>query len=309
MPLANPLSRQQRINSHCLPDIPPLLARLRQMTDRWPDRLLLGEVGGEGDLEVAARFTQPGHLHQSYCFRLLGMRLTATALRELITQAENTLQNGWLCWATGNHDVMRAVSRWGKDDGQSNPALAKLCLAFGLSMRGSFCLYQGEELGLPEVDVPYALMHDPFGKAFYPEFKGRDGCRTPMPWQKDRAHYGFSNAAQTWLPCGPTHGPLAVSEQDGAANSVLTFARTLLKWRKTQPVLRLGTLDLLPTTNAAVTGWKRFHEGQEISCWFNLSDQPQSLTVNGTLFEAVSNGQLTGQSLTLPAFGFAFLHH
>ena len=76
------------------------------------------------------------------------------------------------------------MTRWGGDNPPED--LAKVLIALLTSLRGSVCIYQGEELGLTEADIPFERLQDPYGIAFWPEFKGRDGCRTPMPWRRRR---------------------------------------------------------------------------------------------------------------------------
>jgi glycosidase len=88
--------------------------------------------------------------------------------------------DGWPCWALSNHDCERSASRWGGTP--PNPRLLRLAAAFQASLRGTVCLYQGEELGLPEAQLAFEDLQDPYGITMWPEFKGRDGCRTPMPW-------------------------------------------------------------------------------------------------------------------------------
>jgi alpha-glucosidase len=93
------------------------------------------------------------------------------------------------------------------------PALSKLVLAMQLSLKGTPCLYQGDELALPEADVPYELLQDPYGITFWPEFKGRDGCRTPMPWTGEAPNAGFTSG-KPWLPVAEPHLALNVEAQD-----------------------------------------------------------------------------------------------
>lgn len=308
--LATPVSRQILSYSNGRPETPALLARLRRFIDQWPERMLLGEVGGDDSLRRAASYVQPGLMHQAYSFRLMRIPFSAEVLADTISSAEALLEQGWFCWSTSNHDVPRVVSRWGKGHEAHHTELAKLSLAMGLSLRGSFCLYQGEELGLTEVDVPYEKLHDPFGITFYPEFKGRDGCRTPMPWQADAPQLGFSTAAATWLPLGPDHAALAVDRQQGKAESVLTFAQTLLAWRRDQPALRSGTIELMPVPPAqaeALLMWKRRTASQELLCVFNLSEKPQELELTGCLNVKVSAAAHDGKTLRLPPLGYAFL--
>lgn len=94
-----------------------------------------------------------------------------------------------MCWATGNHDVRRVVSRWG--DGRVGPGFAKFVLALVATLRGSMCRYQGDELGLTEAEIPFERLRDPFGIAFWPEYRGRDGCRTPLRGKPTRRIAGF----------------------------------------------------------------------------------------------------------------------
>ena len=137
--------------------------------------------------------------------------------------------------------MRRAVTRWGGDDASDD--LAKQLVALVCSLRGSVCLYQGEELGLTEAEVPFESLQDPYGIAFWPNFKGRDGCRTPMPWNGG-AHAGFSQG-KPWLPVAATHSARSVAVQDAQADSVLNGVRHLMRWRKTHPALVAGDIAFL----------------------------------------------------------------
>ena len=138
------------------------------------------------------------------------------------------------------------------------------------SLRGSVCLYQGEELGLPEAEVPFEALQDPYGKAFWPTFKGRDGCRTPMPWNR-ADHAGFSDAAP-WLPVPDAHRARNVETQEADAASVLNAARAFLRWRKLQPALVLGSIRFLDAPEQ-VLAFVREHAGQRVLVAFNLSPE------------------------------------
>jgi alpha-glucosidase len=130
-------------------------------------------------------------------------------------------------------------------------------------------LYQGEELGLPEVDLRRDQLRDPVGDLYYPIAKGRDGCRTPMPWDNKKQNLGFSSGVP-WLPLGPAHDALAVSRQEADKNSTLHFARSLLKLRKTRPALRLGALKMLDAPSP-ILAFIRSQDGERILCVFNMS--------------------------------------
>ena len=125
------------------------------------------------------------------------------------------------------------VSRWGRS-GPQLPHFATQLTALICALRGSVCVFQGEELGLGEADVPYEALRDPYGIAFWPAFKGRDGCRTPMPWDSsERA--GFSSG-EPWLPVPAQHLALSVAAQERDPTSALHGFRRLLAWRKQHAV-------------------------------------------------------------------------
>src|SRR5262249_50609671 len=158
----------------------------------------------------------------------------------------------------------RVASRWG--DG--SPDSAKVFLALLATMRGLVTLYQGEELGLPEADVAFSQIQDPFGRAFWPGYKGRDGCRTPMPWERAVPHAGFSTAARRVLQVPEAHVGLAVDQQDRDPGSVLTTWRALSRMRRDNAALRLGSLHLLDTA-PPLLAFERRHGRERVLCLFN----------------------------------------
>jgi alpha-glucosidase len=125
-------------------------------------------------------------------------------------------------------------------------------------------LYQGEELGLPETDLKRDQLRDPVGDLYYPLFKGRDGCRTPMPWDAGKPNLGFSSGTP-WLPLDPAHAALAVAAQERDPDSTLAFARAMLKARNENACLREADLELLDAPLPLIA----FRRG-EILCVFNL---------------------------------------
>ncbi|RVC47921.1 alpha-glucosidase, partial [Mesorhizobium sp. M00.F.Ca.ET.038.03.1.1] len=142
-----------------------------------------------------------------------------------------------------NHDVVRHVSRWTRP-GESPDAVAKFSIALLSCLRGSICLYQGEELGLEEAELAYEDLRDPVGIRFWPGVKGRDGCRTPMVWQAEAENAGFSTA-KPWLPVPLAHRGRAVDIQDGEGGSVLAAYRSILALRKRHPALIAGSIRFL----------------------------------------------------------------
>ena len=144
-------------------------------------------------------------------------------------------------------------------------------------MRGSASIYQGEELGLPEAEVPFQLLQDPYGRAFWPEFKGRDGCRTPMPWTGEAPNGGFTTGTP-WLPAYGPHLLLAIERQAADPDSMLAFSRTLLHWRRTQPLLRTGGIRFFDTQEPRLLHFERYGDGASpLQAIFNFGGEPVSM--------------------------------
>jgi alpha-glucosidase len=220
--------------------------------------------------------------------------------------------DGWPCWALSNHDVTRVATRWGGD--VPNQGLLRLAAAMQMSLRGSPSLYQGDELGLPEVDIAFEDLQDPYGKEMWPEFKGRDGCRTPMPWSSTEPQAGFSASADTWLPVAKTHLPLAVDAQQEDEKSLLKYYTQLLMWRRGVPALIKGSMQLLPK-DSQVLAFVREHLGVKMLCIFNFSANDAQLVLPKEFANAVelpgsglSGGTLQDKCVQLSPWGGLFAH-
>lgn len=302
LPAVNPYDMQDHVYSKTRPENIGWLERMRALLDEYPDRTMVGEVGDAPwrAVQIMADYTSGARLHMAYSFDLLGPEFTADHFRSKIEGFFNGAPDGWPMWAFSNHDVIRHASRWEKfgpvDD------VAKLACAMLLGFEGSICLYQGEELGQTETDILYEELTDPPGFKFWPEYKGRDGCRTPMVWDGS-ANGGFSTV-KPWLPVKPPQLARNVAGQDGQAGSVLEFYRAMLAFRKGSALSGRGTrfLDVAEPVLA-------FTRGDALLCLFNLSDQSQSLHVAGVggVAGPSQGAALAGQGLTLAPLGFAFL--
>jgi alpha-glucosidase len=166
-------------------------------------------------------------------------------------------------------------------------------------------LYQGEELGLPEAELPFDQLVDPFGIAFWPEFKGRDGCRTPIPW-KNELLGGFTQSHQPWLPIAKEQRPLAINVQEGNRHSVLHAYRDFLHVRRNHPELRHGEIEFLYHNETTLT-FLRSYQNKRLYVAINTSHQdiilPVELTLSAlTLPEAIQCGYLDGSTVVLPPF-------
>ena len=304
----NPYAFQYHVHNNTQPENLAFLEELRALLDRYPEATTLGEISSDDSLATMAEYVTAKRLHMGYSFELLTDDFTAAYIRDTVRTLEAGMPDGWPCWAISNHDVQRAVTRWGaRNGGDRDEAFAQLLLALVVSLRGSVCLYQGEELGLSEAEVPFEALQDPYGIAFWPNFKGRDGCRTPMPWD-DTPHAGFSHGTP-WLPLPEAHRGRSVAHQEQAPDSVLLAARRLLRWRKTQSALMWGDIRMLDTPEP-VLAFERRMDGEALLVVFNLSDAAQVWTMPEDLLVAEAvldhglvSGDTDGRALRLPAHG------
>lgn len=286
----------------------PFLKRLRKLLDAY-GAMSVGEVGEEDSLATMAQYTADGDkLHMAYGFSLLTDDFSARRIRETVEAFEKRIKpvGGWGCWSFSNHDCVRVVTRWGQGD--DNPEFAKLLLAVLGALRGTFCIYQGEELGLTEAEVPFDRLIDPYGIAFWPDFKGRDGCRTPIPWTGEAPNGAFTSG-KPWLPVAAEHLPKAVSVQSEVAGSVLGFYRDFLAWRRRHRALREGSLRFLKS-DEQVLAIRRELDAERIIAVFNLGAEAVEFTLPlGTRAlegHGLQDTELEGRILHLPPWGGFF---
>jgi alpha-glucosidase len=307
-----PVDYQELVYNSDWPDTLAFLERLRGVLDEYPDRVAIGEIGGPDSAErrVAAYL---GHtrLHTAYSFRFLHAPApTPASVLAALAEWERHYGDGWPTWTFSNHDAPRAPTRWG--GAADSRDYAKLLNALLLALRGSVCLYQGEELGLPQADVPYERLRDPEAIANWPRTLGRDGARTPLPWYAREPQAGFSTA-EPWLPIDPRHLALAVDRQSGDPDSVLESTRTLLFLRRSQRALRVG--DLRPVEAPAdVLAFERVAaaEGRSdrVYCAFNLGCSETAVRLPPGDWHAaagvVAAGVPLGDRVPLPPYGFLY---
>ena len=251
----NPYNFQMHQYDKSQPETVDFLRRLRELTDKYNDVVLVAEVADDDSIARIGEYAGPdAPLHTGYSFALLGDELDLHVLRESLEAFMDDDRQCWPAWAFSNHDVVRVVTRWGGP--QAPEAFARALLFLLLSLRGTVFLYQGEELGLGEVDVPYGSIVDPYGLAFYPEFKGRDGCRTPMPWSDTDPLAHFSDT-DPWLPIPNDHIARCVAAQESNGGSMLHFARRMIALRKARPALRRGRIEFQQVEERQVSFLRR----------------------------------------------------
>ena len=310
----NPYGMQAHIYDKTQPENIAFLQRVRAQLDEF-GAVSIGEVSSDDALAQMAEYTEGGDkLHMAYSFNLLTPEFTASHIRKQVEDFKERVKDGWASWSVGNHDAIRVVTRWGGAPGQRpGPALAKLVLAMQLSLKGTPCLYQGDELALPEADVPFELLQDPYGITFWPEFKGRDGCRTPMPWTSEAPNAGFTTG-KPWLPVAEPHLAASVAQQDQDPDSMLNFQRRFIAWRKTMPQLTRGEIVFFdaPEPVLALRRWVEDGDGMDsVLAAFNLSDRevsfdwPESSAARALGTHGLP-GQAAGGKVSLPPYGAWF---
>lgn len=301
IPEQNPYGLQQPIYNITRPENLDFLKLLRGLMDEYPATTTVGEVGAVLDMYSTLKdYTEEGErLHMAYSFDFLDREFSADFIKQVCERMEGN-QNSWASWAFSNHDVERVLSRWGL--GSHQDRAAPLLIAMLTSLKGTPCLYQGEELGLSEAVVPYEQLKDPYGIRFWPEFKGRDGCRTPMPWNPAAMHGGFTDGTP-WLPIPPEHVARAVSVQEADDAMPLRHVRRFLGWRKDQTALKRGSIKF-HDTQGDVLAFTRDFEGERTLCVFNLGLTAASFATGG--FGPVSplgghgfGGKLDGMGVSL----------
>jgi alpha-glucosidase len=272
-PSVNPYNHQLHLFSKNQPENLEFLKKFRAVLNPY-NAAAVGEVGdAQRGLEIMAEYTSGGDkVQMCYPFEMLQpTRLTAPLLEETFARMRAAAPDAWPCWSYSNHDTVRHITRW-----NLSTEAAKAYATLLVCLRGSLCLYQGEELGLPEAELTLEELRDPYGIQFWPEFKGRDGARTPMIWVTDNANGGFS-AAKPWLPVKAPHLPLSVAAQAGDQASVLAHYRAALAFRRAHPVLRSGVMADI-RADGAVASFRRSGE-EEIFCAVNLGEFVAEITL------------------------------
>jgi alpha-glucosidase len=267
---------QLHIHNQSQPEIPAFIERIRALTDCYPGRFTLAEVGGETDGREMKAFTAgETHFNSAYGFNFLHSdSLTPALVREAIEQWPDTPGLGWPSWAFSNHDAPRWLSRWAPVGHEAD--FARMVMLLFVCLRGNIILWQGEELGLTQVDIPFDLLQDPEAIANWPLGQSRDGARTPMPWRKDAPFCGFSSA-KPWLPLGDDHSALAVDVQENDAGSMLNLTRRLIAFRRSYDALLRGALTIIEASGDLLI-FERDFEGEHMLCAFNFGTEPLAWT-------------------------------
>ena len=282
---------QQHLYNQSHPDIVKFLERLREVTDSCGGRFTLAEVGGDHALGEMQAFTAgTRRLNSAYGFDFLYAEQLTPDLVARVAR-EWPQESGWPTWAFENHDAPRALSRW--IDEEHREAFARTKMMLLTALRGSIILYQGEELGLSQVEVPFDRLQDPEAIANWPLTLSRDGARTPMPWSALAPNLGFS-LPEPWLPLGSEHRDLAVDRQQAIGDSMLHFTQACLRLRRRTPALREGSMENVKAGEAMLAFDRAFGDSR-LRCAFNLSERTVPFRGEGKIL--IGTGEISEGTL------------
>jgi len=274
----------------------------RRLLDSYPgERIGVAEAWAPTP-ERLANYVRPDELHQAFNFHYLTADWDADQLREVIdaSLATSAMVGAPTTWVLSNHDVKRHVTRYG--DGALGLRRARAAALLTLALPGSAYIYQGEELGLPEVlDLPEEVCQDP--QRLRGPDAGRDGCRVPMPWAPGEPPYGFSppGVKRTWLPMPTTWAALSVEAQREDPDSMLNLYRAALRIRRERPELGEGTLTWLDSPSKTLVFARGTGEGEAtLVCTVNLGPEPVELPAYGELLLSSAPVAADGAAVRIP---------
>ncbi|HEY3546672.1 MAG TPA: glycoside hydrolase family 13 protein [Propionicimonas sp.] len=297
------------------PGVHDIFRSWRRVADSYDGpRVFCGEIWVGRDHRLTA-YLRPDELHTAFNFNFLMAPWLAAPLRATIssTLAAHVAVGAPATWVLGNHDVCRPVSRYARPQELLQPGFpnlqpylalpadfeagrrrARAAALLSLALPGGAYVYQGEELGLAEVEeIPAEARQDPIFAGTGGANVGRDGCRVPLPWTPTGDSYGFGpdGGAPAWLPQPAEFADLAASVQEGDPASVLTLYRAALEIRAGHPALGDGELEWLEAGDNVLA----FRREPGFACWVNLGGEPVTLPDGATLLLAsqeLSDGQL-----------------
>ncbi|MEO1657795.1 MAG: alpha-amylase family glycosyl hydrolase [Pseudomonadota bacterium] len=284
------------------PDVPKFLESIRALTNERNGIFTVAEVGGDAPLAEMKAFTDADkRLNSAYSFDFLYADvLNPRTISEALSCWSNKDGEGWPSWAFSNHDAPRAVSRWAAPEHRELGA--RLYILLLTALRGNVFIYQGEELGLPQVDIGFHDLKDPEAIANWPVTLGRDGARTPMPWTGQLPHAGFTTG-KPWLPVGSDHFSLSVDQQAVDSDSMLHFTKRALEARAQSEALRSGDMAFIGAADG-VCAFTRQSDNEELLCLFNMTSEmvKHSVFTDGYRVLINTHDRLEGPVVQLQAY-------
>ena len=247
-----PFDRQTHQYDVDQPEMAGVLQKIRNVLDGYEDVYAIGEALFSSP-EKSAGYCGTDALHQTFNFKFMDCSYNPNQFKAAVQEWETALgEQKWPNYVLNNHDVKRSATRYGiGEDDERQKVLAALLL----SLRGTPFLYYGEEIGMRESDIKRSEIHDPIGRHYWPLYKGRDGCRTPMQWESGE-NGGFSNS-MPWLPLHKDYKIRNVENQNEKPNSLLNFYRHMLAIRRETPALVSGDITLLEGIPNGILAYRR----------------------------------------------------
>jgi alpha-glucosidase len=269
------MSGQRSVYNSCLPEVHDVLRRWRALADSYdPHRVLIGETYVLEPDKLGSFYGAGDELNLAFNFMLIHSKFRAPDLRAAVEHAELHLPaHAWPVWTGGNHDNHRFPSRWGED----HPDRARAAMLMLMGLRGTPFLYYGDEIGMPDTEIPQDRVLDPVG-VFHGARVGRDPERTPMPWTGEPGAGYSEPGVEPWLPYGDV-AACNVADQRHDPDSALSLTRDLIGLRDALPELRRGSYTTLPSSDDRVWAWQR---GDRTIVAMNISDEPADVPDAGT---------------------------
>jgi alpha-glucosidase len=305
---ANPLSQYITKYSKDRPENLEFIHYLRKIFDE-SGAVSIGEIGSaeglESTLKLGTDYVKKGKgLHLAYTFSMLNKNMSAEYLEHVLRVTEESIEDGWPCWSLSNHDCMRMISRFdcfGERDG-----FQQMMLLLLLSLRGTPIIYYGEEVDMQEYEIKKDELRDPQGIRFWPDIKGRDGCRLPFPWDSKLANQGFNSGTKPWLPAA---NKLSLDQAKADSGSTFHVLQEMLQIRKKFPALQNGSYrKILLDGDCFVFERKTEDETMLIAANFSTEEQsinlPYKVTKDHTPKAFKRFCTLKNELLTSPACGY-----
>ncbi|OBJ56747.1 alpha-amylase family glycosyl hydrolase, partial [Mycobacterium asiaticum] len=267
---------------------------IRTVMNDYPDAVTVGEVWVHDNAQWA-EYVRPDELHLGFNFRLTRTDFDATEIHAAVRNSLEAaaLENATPTWTLSNHDVGREVTRYG--GGDVGLARAKAMVMLMLALPGAVFIYNGSELGLPDVDLPDEVLQDPTWERSGHTERGRDKCRVPMPWSGDAPPFGFSTNPDTWLPMPATWAALTVEKQRADTGSTLAFFREVIRLRRARAEFDGTEIDWLSSPTGVLIFRRR---GGGLVCVLNAGEQPVALPAGELLLSSAPlvDGRLPADS-------------
>jgi alpha-glucosidase len=263
--------RQQHIHDMDQPEMVPLLQELRTLLDSYAERYAVGETYFATP-EKITRYAGNDRLHAAFSFDFTSNHLlypwNSRFVLEKISLRDKTFDAAgiWPTTVMSNHDLPRAASRYARGEDDHQPLIA---MALLLTLRGTPFMYYGEEIGMRDISLKRGEILDPPGKKYWPIYKGRDGCRSPMQW-RDSPYAGFSSA-KPWLQVHPNFVQRNLAAQQASPNSLFNFTKRLIALRRAYVALRQGSFRVFFRADTGVLAFERQLDDQRILVYVNFT--------------------------------------